>query len=279
MSKLESIFTVEYHAKRYTVSNIIHSGIKLPILLDRDIYKIIKNLNKQWYVNDKNHVYCMHSTDNQNQAYPLYMHDIVIKLSSSEYYHGIPIIHINNIHFDNRYENLQFDIPEKEYSKNTKKKKRTINLKKYGINVNELPTYMWYLKPDKTHGARFVVDIPNHLSWRSTSSKKVSLRYKLEEAKKYLRHMKEMRPDIFSEYSMNGDLTSKGMELYNEYSMIIKRAGFTINKPIELTDIFLEENISALSDFEIYTLDKYDPMEGSININLVSKEYDNLLIN
>ena len=276
MSKLESFFTLEYQKKRYTVAYIIHRGEKLPILLDRDIYKNIKNLNKHWYINDKNHVYCVHAKD--DQQYQVYMHDIVIKMSSTGYKQGIPIIHINNIHFDNRYENLQFDLPEKEYSKNTKKKRRTINLKKFGIDVNELPTYMWYLKPDKTHGGRFVVDIPNHLNWRSTASKKVSLRYKLEEAKKYLRHMKKMRPDLFSEYSMNGDLTSKGMLLYNEYTMMIKRAGFTINEPIENTDAFLEKNYKGLSDFEIYTLDKYDPMHGSININLLSKEYDDLLI-
>ena len=84
---------------------------------------------------------------------------------------------------------------------------------------------MWYLKEDNTHGERFIVDIGD-IQWKSTSSKKVSLKYKLEETKKYLRFLKEDRNDLFSDYSMNGDLNSDGLNLIKSFVKISQDAGF-----------------------------------------------------
>lgn len=277
MSKLESIITVEYHGKRYTIASIMHAGNNIPIVLDRDIYKILRRLDRKWYINDKNHVYCLRTND--DVTYPIYMHDMAMKLNDDiEYEHGVPIVHINNIHFDNRIENLQFDVPDKNYSKNMKKKKRTIDLSRHNINVDNLPTYMWYLKPDATHGGRFVVEIPGELSWRSTASKKVSLRYKLEEAKKFLRHIGENRPDLFNDYSMNGDLTKKGLQLYKDYYVMIEKAGFTMDQPVNNnTREFLIEDTSDLSNFEMFLLHSYDPTKGSIDINAYYNAFGRLL--
>lgn len=272
MSRLESLVTVEYHNNRYTVIGIKHLDKQLPVILDRHIYKTIKKLNKKWYINDKNHIYCVHNKNNED--FHLYLHDLVMRAEGI--YRDEPINHINNIHFDNRLVNLQYDLPDKHYSKNTKKKKRTINLKKHNIDVNNLPTYIWYIKPDKTHGDRFIVDIPDELKWKTTASKKVSLLYKLEEAKKFLRNIQIKRPDIFNNYSMNGDLTNQGHKLYKEYHNIIKYAGFTIDIPSNTnTDRYLIENKTKLTDFERYLLDNFNPNEGNININKLYKKYYN----
>ncbi|VBB18233.1 hypothetical protein YASMINEVIRUS_696 [Yasminevirus sp. GU-2018] len=280
MSKIESIITLEYHKNRYTVAYIERGEDKIPIVLDRDVYKTVKGLNKRWYINDKNHIYCLHSRDG-SEHYPVYLHEIVVKLSKDtdfENMRGVPIIHINNIHFDNRLENLQFDIPEKDYAKSTKKKRRIINLTRHGINVDTLPTYLWYLKPDKSHGDRFAVEIPNVLSWRSTASRKVSLRYKLEEAKKYLRYMKLVTPKIFEDYSMNGDLTGTGLRLYKEYRSLIAKAGFEMNEPnVNNTDLFLAPDTSDLTDFEAYLLNSFDPRKGSIDIASALEKYQSLV--
>jgi hypothetical protein len=283
MSNLESIISVAYHGNTYTVAHIIHSEHNIPILLDREIYKAIKSLDKRWYINDKNHVYCIHTKLGRggDETYPVYLHDVVVRLSKDvdvEGNGGKPIIHINNIHFDNRLENLQFDVPNKDHTKNMKKKRRIISLKQHGIDVDNLPTYMWYLKPDNSHGDRFAIEIPNLLSWRSTASKKVSLRYKLEEAKKYLRYMRVNRPRIFESYSMNGDLTSVGLKLYKEYKMMIEKAGFTMDDPPENnTDLFLQQDTSDLTDFEIYLLQSFDPRRGSVDVNSILKEYQEIM--
>jgi hypothetical protein len=277
MSHIESLITVDYRGKLYTVAGIQHAGNPIPVVLDRENYKIIQKLNKKWYINDRNHIYCMHN--NGRVVYPVYMHDLVCKLNKKQPYQvGRSILHINNIHFDNRIENLQFDIPDKDYSKNMKKKKRTINLSKHGIDVDLLPTYMWYLKPDQTHGGRFVVDIPQQLSWRSTASKKVSLRYKLEEAKKFLRFIKKKRPDIFAEYSMNGSMTARGVDLYDDYYKLIGMAGFTMDRyPIDRTDDFLVPDTRDLTGFEIYLLYVYDPSVGSVDVGKSLTDYIDLL--
>jgi hypothetical protein len=263
MSLLDGLVTVEYHNKKYTVAGIKHSNNTIPILLDRDIYKTIKKLDKRWYINDKNHVYCLHSQEGTDIMSPIYLHEVVMRLNPDANKNLInkrPIIHINMIHFDNRIENLQFDTPNKDHSKNTRKKSRIIDLSKYGIDVDNLPTYMWYLKPDQTHGDRFVIEFPNGINWRTTSSKRVSLRYKLEEAKKYLRYMKMQRPDMFGAYSMNGDMSTQGHKLLREYNMMIGKAGYTIDKDInDNTNMFLEPDVSDLTNTEKEMLDDFYP--------------------
>lgn len=273
MSLMEKILTVEHRKNQYTLVKINHSNTTIPILLDRSIYKKIRSLNKKWYINDKNHIYCLHQKN--ETTYPVYLHDIVIKLSdNTEFKYNVPVLHINNIHFDNRLENLQYDIKNKDYSKNMKKKKRTIDLEEHGIDVNKLPTYLWYLKPDTTHGARFVIDIPGQVNWRSTASRHVSLKYKLEEAKKYLRYLKETRPELFKYYSMNGDMTERGKQLFKEYKMTIAKAGYTIDEPkINNTDLFINEDTNGLNGFENYLLNRFDPETGLNDIQKIYGDY------
>jgi hypothetical protein len=282
MSQLEDSHTLEYKGHRYTVVTIRHSNTTLPLLLDREIYKIIRNMNKVWYVNHMNQVYCLHQID--EETYQIYMHDLVLKIHNKIYSTDKqteshkPIIHVNRINFDQRVDNLQYDVLDKNWAKNTRKKKRTISLKKYGINENNLPTYMWYLQPDQTHGGRFVVSIRDLIKWRSTSSKKVSCRYKCEEAKKYLRYIKKTRPELFDQFSMNGDLTQQGFKLLNEYNKMIEKVGYTIPLPPhqQETNTMIELDLSGLSDFEIYLLNQYNPAEGLLDIGMEMETFLNL---
>lgn len=311
MSNLDSVANIEYDKRYYTVVILTHLGNEIPILLDRLIYKIIKQFGYHWYVNDKNHVYAIrpYIYKNEHREEYIYIHDMVMRLgnlgilnmlntsqrknSTSEIIKYMrsalllsgdtdikyPIIHINRVHFDNRYANLQYDIPGKVCAKNTKKKKRTIDLEKYGISVQELPTYVWYLKPDRSHGGRFCVEIPNEISWRSTSSKQLSLRFKLEEVKKYLRFLKRQRPDIFDQFCMNGDLSRSGKILIEEYGKMIEKVGYTIPiSVINRTDQFIKKDLSDLTSEEIYILYSIDYLtEGTVNVNKQIKEFHNVV--
>ena len=109
------------------------------------------------------------------------------------------------------------------------------------------------MKPDISHGERFLVEVGD-VSWKTTSSRNLSLKYKLEEAKKYLRNLKQKRPDLFEEYSMNGDLNKYGLEQLTSFFEISQNAGYTNLKKINLsdnTDVYLKENTKGLSDYEI----------------------------
>lgn len=318
MSLLKSKISVEYQKKRYTIVIIRHLDNELPILLDRIVYKILKQLKNVWYINDKNQIYTINTYEYKGKNYDeyVYMHDLVKRLGDAlvkdikqnsnnsnninnnnnsnnrklgEYVKyamrseksKYPIIHINRVNFDNRYDNLEYDIPNKaSYVKNTKKKKRTIDLEEYGISVDELPTYVWYVKPDNTHGERFSIEIPGEVSWRSTSSKSLSLKYKLEETKKYLRYLKRRRPDIFDYFCMNGDMSLRGKTLLREYNKMIGLAGYSVQIPDkDNTDKFIQKDISGLRPEEIYVLYNFDPVQNSVDVNKVLKEYNNSIKN
>jgi hypothetical protein len=136
------------------------------------------------------------------------------------------ILHVDNIGLDNRRDNLMYNDTQKPTNLNMKKKARLITLPpETGINPDELPTYVWYMKPNGLHGDRFIVKVGN-VAWKTTSSKQKDLRYKLEEAKLFLRQLRENKPELFDEHSMNGDYTKDGDMLAKGYYDIVHRAGY-----------------------------------------------------
>lgn len=271
MGKLEKGKVVDMNNENYVVIPFKFKGNKYPIILDYMIFKVIKKMSRSWYVNDKGYVYTV-SMDGETST-DVYLHDVVKQIQSKLNKTDVedkPIIHINRITFDNRTENLEYDTSNKVYNKNLKKKKRTIKLpKNSGIKSSELPTYLWYIKNSGSHGDRFFISVDD-VSWKSTSSQKVSLKYKLEESKKYLRNLQIDRPDIFNNYSMNGDFNETGNDLLREYFIIAKGGGFDDLRMFLMdknTDKFLMEDIKGLSIFETNLLNKFDPLEGSVNVS------------
>lgn len=223
---------VYYKRKKYAVMEINYKEKLYPLVLDWKDYKIIKLMKKKWRCNSQRSILCTHK--NGSNTKEIFIHDIIKTIDNKE--KGIvnrikkPIIHLNRVNFDNRRVNLIYDDKYKEYNKNFNKKKRTINLpKESGIIVDEIPTYVWYLKENDSHGERFIVSIGD-IKWKTSSSKKLSLRYKLEEAKKYLREIKHNNPEIFENYSMNGEYTKKGKELIQSFKKIVEKAGYKINQ-------------------------------------------------
>jgi hypothetical protein len=260
MSKFKHSKIVDTDKGEYVVIPFKFKDQLFPVIIDKNIYKIVNKLDKKWYVNDRGCIYYIDKTKESN----IYLHELIKIIDSSlnkTVLEDKAIIHLNRIPFDNRIENLSYDTIDKKHKKNLKKKKRTATLpKSSGIKISDLPTFMWYIKNNDSHGDRFFISVDD-IRWKSTSSKKISLRYKLEESKKYLRDLRETRPDIFTSYSMNGDFTEIGNILLKEYFIIAKNGGFndlrmfTMNKN---TDKFLCENTEGLCTFEKTLLEKFD---------------------
>lgn len=216
---------VKYDGEYYAVFDVKYKDTKLPVVIDWNTYDTIKKMDKKWKYNNGGYISCKHNGKD------IYIHDIVKYINEGES-KRIPIIHLNRICLDNRNDNIIYDTGDKEYKKSMKKKKRTIKLPTdCGIEPKDIPTYVWYMKPDKTHGERFVVNIGN-INWKTTSSNNILLKDKLEEAKEYLRELKKTDPSIFDEYSMNGDATKKGKELMKSYIKIARRAGYDLDYSI-----------------------------------------------
>ena len=134
------------------------------------------------------------------------------------------------------------------------KKKRYIVLE--DIDVDDIPSFIWYAKSDNSHGERFIVKIGD-IIWKTTSSNKLSLKYKLEEAKKYFRTFKEKYPNNINILSMNGDLNNNGKELYDSFFDIVKYHNYNNLCNTHLlnnTDVYLNEDTNGLSEYEVELL-------------------------
>jgi hypothetical protein len=272
---MSNAINVTYKGKYYSVISIKKGNIDVPIVLEMGIYDLIKRDPRNYTLNDNLMLSTKVNIGTQNnpKIVDIYLHEIVMKLKnkSSSSSKIAPILHINKINVDNRVSNLVFDTIDKDYTKNLHKKDRTIDLSEDRIDCNSLPSFVWYLKSDDSHGDRFIVEM-GPLKWKTTSSRKLSLRYKLEEMKKYLRLNKDKSPSLFKEYSMNGDLNNIGDTLKKEYYTIINLAGFnyTYNTKYKTND-FLKEDLKDLTEIEKLLLKQFNLTSGETTNDRIKK--------
>lgn len=257
MFKINNYSKINHNNILYAVGKMEYKKNNVPVLLDWNDYNIISKLDKKWSITQQGMV-CTKQKDNRI----IYLHDVVMNINNLKNKlenQDKSILHINRLGIDNRFCNLMYDSQNKEITKNLNKKKRIINLKGAGIDVDKLPSFVWYLKQNDTHGERFMVSIGD-LNWKSSSSKFLSLKYKFEETKKYLRHLRQIRKDLFDEYSMNGDLNYDGKQLIKSYSEICTKGDFIINSKLkDNTDYYFIENLKGLKKNEIELLNNFEP--------------------
>jgi hypothetical protein len=248
MVLLHDASNIKYNNKDYIIIRIPHKQKIIPLLLDKNVYDKIKNNNNNWTLGNNGILYTM--IDGKS----LFLHEIVYLLNNKKLHY--PIIHLNKIPLDNRIENLIEDKQNKEIKKNLNKKARTIQLK--NIEVDKIPSFIWYMKNDGDHGERFQIKLGT-INWKCTSCDKLSLRYKLEETKKYLRQYKEKNSREFLENSMNSDLNEYGIKLKKEFYEILKKNNMNYIYNIENnTDILLKEDISGLNKIEKKLLEEFN---------------------
>jgi hypothetical protein len=222
---------IQYGGKTYGIMTVQFKKNKIPVIVDIEDEPLIKKIGENWSCNVNGIV--SHPFIHNGETKEIKLHDVIM-FNANANKNNKTVVHIDKLGLDNRRENLMRDDTNKDVTKNMKKKQRTIILpEKSGINPDELPTYVWYIKPEGTHGERFIVNVGD-LTWKTTSSKKVSLRCKLEEAKAFLRKLKEEKPDVFKTFSMNGDFNSTGENLLETFYRIIYKAGFDNIKKIPL---------------------------------------------
>lgn len=249
MVKFNNTINTIYHNKRYTVIKLVYKKTVIPVILDTDIYNKIKKNDRNWTITSNGTLY----TNIDNGI--LYLHELVYYIKNNKK-NNKPLIHINKIGLDNRYENIIEDTLNKNIKKNLNKKSRTIKLK--SLDTSKIPSFVWYLKKDNTHGERFQVQLGN-IKWKSTSCDKLSLNYKLEETKKYLREYKQKNPFEFKKNSMNSDLNEFGIYLKKEFYDILKNINMIYEYSINSnTDLILKEDLSKLNKLEKILLNEFN---------------------
>ena len=127
------------------------------------------------------------------------------------------------------------------------------------------------MKDDGNHGERFQIQLGN-INWKCTSCEHLSLKYKLEETKKYLRQYKQKNNDDFLKNSMNSDLNIHGIKLKQEFYNILKNINLIYEYTTEKnTDILLQEDLNGLNEIEKKLLNGF-------NINNKLTTYERLKI-
>lgn len=176
----------------------------IPVILDYDDYCTIRLLDKEWLLDDKSNVYCVHTHNNISKN--VYLDEVIMTIVGNV--EDKSIEHINTYKIDNRRVNLQY----KNHKNYVKKKVRT-------NDFGDLPSFIYYIKNED----RFMVKLKDY-SWKTSSSKQKTNKEKLNEAKSHLSELRNIRPELFEHTHMNGDVNN--IDLYVSLYKIIKRAGY-----------------------------------------------------
>lgn len=110
------------------------------------------------------------------------------------------VIHLSKNGLDNRRANLR-RVPAATASASAAAsvvKKRSVELPLLsGIQAEDIPKHIWYVQANGYHRDRFAIEFKTeHLLWKSTSSKKVSLQEKLQQAKAKLAEFYTQHPHL-----------------------------------------------------------------------------------
>jgi len=121
----------------------------------------------------------------------LYLHNLLMKPRPQE-----AVQHISRNGLDNRRENLR--LVDLGTLNNQTKKRRNVELPPLcGIRPEEIPKHIWYVQANGYHRDRFAIEFKTEgILWKSTSSKDVSLKEKLDAAKAHLEILYEAFPHL-----------------------------------------------------------------------------------
>jgi hypothetical protein len=242
---------VTYKSKEYIVANTKKNE---PFIFDKDKLKDLSNVN--YYIHNIGYVSC------RLESHTYLHHQLIMdyKFDGNLY-----IDHINRIKTDNRTSNLRL-ISQSDQNKNQMKKKRNVILpENCGVNSQDIPTFIWYIKSNGSHGDRWMVEIKEKYTWKTTSSKEYTTKCKFELAKKHLRNLIDLQPELFVGHCMNGELSDIGKKLEKEYIDILGLAGYNYTYKNDNLKKYLEKDFNGLNDDEIKLINEFEEINIETN--------------
>ncbi len=193
----QSIIYVDVHhnGKDYVVGVIDPASSETPLtfVVDKDVEELVKA--KSWHKCSTNYI-ASTAKDTYGAQCQLFLHNLVMgKLTFDGKGQLETVDHINRNGFDNRKENLRI-LDQTQQNINQKRKPRRVVLPEdCGITAGDIPRHIWYIKANGLHGDRFAVEFKTEgLTWKTTSSKKVPLTKKLDDAKAKLKEFYMLYP-------------------------------------------------------------------------------------
>ena len=155
-----------------------------PFIFKIDKEDLEKVQTRHWYAaSGGNYVGCQITVNGSRKI--LYLHNFVMnRLTFPGKGTTESVDHLNRNGLDNRKSNLRIVSQSIQNTNRGGGRPRCAELPEgCGITLDELPKHVWYIKASGAHGDRFGIDIKTrNIKWKSSSSKALTLRQKLEEA-------------------------------------------------------------------------------------------------
>lgn len=256
---------INYKDKQYVVCCIpFNEEYKMFVV---DIDKKAQLINKSWHFrSDGNYIASSHFDNDVKKE--LYLHNFIMnKLTFEGKGQQHTIDHINRIGTDNRKCNLREVNSQTAQNFNQKKRDRHIELPENSdIKLDQIPKNIYYGKPNGLHGDFFYIELKGITSlcindkkynWKSTKSKAVSLKYKLQQTIDKLIELKNEHPELGPIiYDTTTELERNN--LITEYNDILKLSHYpknvieqNIQKLNTVNDINIVENNEELTQIKL----------------------------
>ena len=267
---------ITYKDKQYIVCCIPFNDDYKMFIIDET--KCTEVINKTWHFrSDGNYIGSSHIDNSVKKE--LYLHNFIMdKLTFEGKGQQHTIDHINRIGTDNRKCNLREVSSQTAQNFNQKKRERITELpENCGIDVNQIPKNIYYGKPSGLHGDFFYIELKGIVelctngkkyNWKSTKSKIVNLKIKLQQTIDKLLELKSIYPEL--EPIIN-DTTSdiERNKLIQEYNDILKLSHYPQN--------VIEQNIQQLYIInDINIIDQNEQLEEVKLIKNSGKKTNNL---
>jgi hypothetical protein len=184
---------VVYNDKHYIVGVITSNKGLVKFVFDKEDEDKVKKYS--WFITSVGYISSHHSIEKGIRG-QLLLHRLILDIP---YFPGKgakeTVDHINRNPLDNRKENLRI-VSQIEQNLNQKKKSRIVELPDgCGIAPNDIPKHVWYVRANGAHGDRFAIEFKTeNILWKSSSSKKLSLQEKLDQAKQKLHELYQIYP-------------------------------------------------------------------------------------
>lgn len=207
---------MKHNDKQYVVGKIQHNGSDIEFIFDREDFENVEK--RPWHLSSGKYIGSTFYL-NGGVKLELYLHNLVMnRIAFNGKGARESIDHINRNGLDNRKENLRL-ITQSQQNINQPKKRRVVVLpENCGIDPDSIPKHIWYIRPQGQHGDRFAIEFKTEdICWKGTSSKGVSLKEKLEQAKTKLQEFYQQYPYLNPEHE-----AEKIKELNDSFCAILK---------------------------------------------------------
>ena len=211
---------VIYHLKEYTVGCIQNIHKEIYFVIDKEDRDKVSQLH--WHLQTNSYIASQVQIEDKKKM--LYLHNLIMRRENVFPGKGAKesVDHINRNGFDNRKENLRI-LTQTAQNINQKKRERNITLPEgCDIDPEEIPRHIWYIKAHGAHGDRFAIEFKTEgICWKTRSSRKISLKDKLAQAKEKLQEFYMQFPHL---NPFNTETNKKEIELQRSFEEILKLA-------------------------------------------------------